>query len=170
MTQSSRTPASLGILLRLAYQHWTQTVDTALADAGFGDIRPLHSSVFAFTPEQGIRVSELTKLAHVRKQSITEAVEELEKLGYVERRPDPDDRRARLVHLTARGRMIRPIAVATGERVERHWAHLIGDAEMATLERSLLKLVQQLQTADGNEAADAATSTAKPGKRGTRHA
>ena len=46
---------------------------------------------------QGIQVSALTQLARVRKQTMAQAVEELEKLGYVERRADPADGRARLV-------------------------------------------------------------------------
>src|ERR1035438_7479597 len=64
-----RFPAhtSLGLLLRLVHQHWAQAVDAALDDAGFGDIRPPHANVFTFVPPDGIRVSELTQLAHVRR-------------------------------------------------------------------------------------------------------
>ncbi len=51
----------------------------------YGDIRPPHANVFTFARPEGIQVSELTKLARVRKQTMTQAVEELERLGYVER-------------------------------------------------------------------------------------
>src|SRR3979409_1415283 len=103
----------LGLLLRLLCQHWTTAVDTALQEAGFDNIRPHHANVFTFVPPQGIQVSELTLLAHVRKQTMAQAVEELEQLGYVERRPDPSDRRARLVFLTPRGQAVRPPDQAT---------------------------------------------------------
>ena len=50
-------------------------------------------------------MSELAELAHVRKQTMTQAVEQLERTGYIERRPNPNDRRSRLVFLTERGQV-----------------------------------------------------------------
>jgi DNA-binding MarR family transcriptional regulator len=151
MTEHEPSPPPLGLLLRLAHQHWTQAVETALEEAGFGDIRPPHANVFTFTPPQGIQVSELTKLGHVRKQTMTQAVEELEQLGYVERRPDPNDGRARLVFLTARGKAVRPIAMATGRQVDRHWAELTGSQELERLRAALQGLLAKLQKDSNTE-------------------
>jgi DNA-binding MarR family transcriptional regulator len=134
----------LGLLLRLAHQQWTQEIEAALEDAGFSDIRPHHANVFTFARPEGIQVSELTRLARVRKQTMAQAVEDLEDLGYVERRPDPNDRRARLVFLTARGAQVRPIAVAAGRRVAARWAELTSPKEMASLQRSLETLLAKL--------------------------
>jgi DNA-binding MarR family transcriptional regulator len=136
---------SLGLLLRLVHQHWAQAVDAALDKAGFGDIRPPHANVFTFTPPEGIQVSELTRLAHVRKQTMAQAVEELEQLGYVERRPDPSDRRARLVFLTPRGQAVRPVAVAAGRGVDARWAELTSPQEIEAIRRSLQGLLARLQ-------------------------
>lgn len=145
------SPASghsqLGLQLRLAHQHWAAAVGAALEEAGFGDIRPPHANVFTFVPPGGIRVSELTQLAHVRKQTMTQAVEELERLGYAERRPDPGDRRARLVFLTPRGLAVRPVTMAAGDRVAARWAELAGEAEIDALQRQLADLLTRL--ADG---------------------
>jgi len=121
-----RDHPQLGLLLRLLHQEWTFAVDAALDAAGFGDIRPPHANVFTFVPPEGIQVSELTRLARVRKQTMAQAVDELERLGYVERRPDPSDRRARLVFLTERGEQVRPIAIATGRQVYAEWSQLLG--------------------------------------------
>jgi DNA-binding MarR family transcriptional regulator len=136
---------SLGLLLRLVHQHWTHAVEAALEEAGFGDIRPPHANVFTFTPREGIQVSELTKLAHVRKQTMAQAVEELEQLGYVERRPDPSDRRARLVFLTSRGKGVRPVAMAAGRRVDERWAELTSPQEIELLRRSLTALLTKVK-------------------------
>ncbi|MDQ0470867.1 MarR family winged helix-turn-helix transcriptional regulator [Labrys wisconsinensis] len=141
---ASSRPA-LGLLLRLVHQQWTQAVDAALEAAGFGDIRPPHANVFTFVPAEGIQVSELTKLARVRKQTMTQAVEELEQLGYVERRPDPSDRRGRLVFLTDRGRAVRPIAVAAGRQVDERWSALTSPAEIDALRGALQSLLERLQ-------------------------
>jgi DNA-binding MarR family transcriptional regulator len=141
--------AQLGLLLRLLHQHWVQAIHAALDDAGFGDVRPSHANVFTFVPAAGIQVSELTQLAHVRKQTMAQAVEELEQLGYVERRPDPDDRRARLVFLTARGELVRPVAMAAGRRVEARWAALASTQQIEALRHSLLLLLRQVQHDSG---------------------
>ena len=114
----------IGLLLRLLYQHYAQDIDAALREAGFGDIRPPHANVFPFVPTEGITVSGLAELARVRKQTMAQAVDQLERMGYVERRPNPDDRRSRLVFLTERGEAVRPVTHAAAARVEERWAQL----------------------------------------------
>lgn len=135
----------LGLLLRLLHQDWANDVDAALRAAGFGDIRPPHASVFPFVPAEGIQVSELAQLARVRKQTMAQAVAQLERLGYVERRPDPRDRRAQLVFLTARGEAVRPVGVAAGHRVEARWAELTSQEEIEALRESLQRLLARLR-------------------------
>lgn len=138
-------PGSLGVLLRLLHQQFASAVDEALAEAGFGDVRAAHASVFTFVPPGGMPVSELTLRAHVRKQSMTQTVEELEKLGYVERRPSPTDKRSRLVFLTARGQQIRPLAMAAGSRIEGQWAGLIGAGELDAIKLALGGLLASVE-------------------------
>ena len=74
-----------------------------LAEAGYDDLHPRHGAVLAYLDEDGIRATELAKLSGRHKQIIGRLVDELEDLGYVERRPDPADRRAKLIFPTARG-------------------------------------------------------------------
>ena len=135
----------IGLLLRLAYQHYAQDIDTALREAGFGDIRPGAANVFPFVPPDGITVSRLAELARVRKQSMAQAVDQLEASGYVERRPNPRDQRSRLVFLTDRGRSVPPVTHAAAEHVEERWADLIGPAEFDALRASLLRLLTELR-------------------------
>jgi DNA-binding MarR family transcriptional regulator len=134
----------IGFLLRMLYQHHAQGIDAALRAAGFDDIRPAAGNVFPFVPPTGISVSELAELARVRKQSMTQAVEALERAGYVERRPNPLDRRSRLVFLTERGASVPPVTHAAAERVEQQWAELIGPQELQALRTDLLRLLTAL--------------------------
>jgi DNA-binding MarR family transcriptional regulator len=136
--------ALLGLLLRLVHQHWATEIDAALAEAGFDGIRPAHASVFPFIDEEGTSVSELARRANVRKQTMREAVEELERLGYVERRPNPGDRRSRLVFLTARGEAVRPVTHSVGHTVEERWSGLIGERRLEDLRAGLVRLLQSL--------------------------
>jgi DNA-binding MarR family transcriptional regulator len=134
----------IGLLLRLVYQHHAQDIEAALQEAGFDDIRPAHANVFPFVPPEGITVAGLAELARVRKQTMAQAVEQLERAGYVERRPNPGDGRSRLVFLTARGASVKPVTHATAERVEERWAELTGPEELEALRATLLRLVTEL--------------------------
>jgi DNA-binding MarR family transcriptional regulator len=135
----------IGLLLRLVYQHYAQDIDAALQEAGFDDIRPAHANVFPFVPPEGITVSELAELARVRKQTMAQAVAQLERMGYVERLPNPRDRRSRLVFLTERGESVRPITHAAAERVEERWAGLTSPEELEAMRASLLHLLTELR-------------------------
>jgi DNA-binding MarR family transcriptional regulator len=145
MDENFPTRPLIGLLLRLLYQHYAQDIDAALSEAGFGDIRPAHANVFPFVPPEGITVSELANLARVRKQTMAQAVEQLEQMGYVERRPNPSDRRSQLVFLTRRGAAVKPVTHATASRVEAHWAELTSPEELEALRASLLRLLTKLR-------------------------
>jgi DNA-binding MarR family transcriptional regulator len=134
----------IGLLLRLAYQHYAQDIDTALREAGFGDIRPGAANVFPFVPPDGITVARLAELARVRKQSMAQAVDQLERTGYVERRENPGDQRSRLVFLTERGASVPPVTHAAAERVEKRWAAACGPTEFEAMRATLLRLLTDL--------------------------
>lgn len=74
-----------------------------LAEQGHPELQPRHAAVLAYLDEDGIRATDLARLSGRHKQVIGRLVDELEELGYVERRPDPRDRRAKLVVPTERG-------------------------------------------------------------------
>lgn len=135
----------IGLLLRLVHQHHAQNVEAALREAGFSDLRPAHANVFPFVPPEGITVSELAELAQVRKQTMTQAVEQLERGGYLERRPNPHDGRSRLVFLTERGASVKPVTHGASALVEERWAELTSPDELEALRCTLLRLLTALR-------------------------
>jgi DNA-binding MarR family transcriptional regulator len=74
-----------------------------LAADGHRDLHPRHSAVLAYLDEDGVRATELARLSGRDKQVVGRIVDELEAAGYIERRPDPSDRRAKLIVPTERG-------------------------------------------------------------------
>ena len=136
----------IGFLLRLVHQHYAQEIEAALRDAGFGDVRPAASNVFPFVGPDGATVSELAEVAHVRKQTMAQAIEQLERTGYVERRANPRDRRSQLVFLTERGASVPPVTHAAAASVEQRWSQLTSPEELNALRQSLLRLLAQLRT------------------------
>jgi DNA-binding MarR family transcriptional regulator len=142
-TTADRPPVAL--LLRVIYQHHSQAIESALRAAGFDDIAPSAANVFPFIPGEGITVSSLADLAGVRKQTMAQAVEQLERGGYLERRADPKDRRSRLVFLTKRGRTVTPLTHAAAAAVEQQWASLIGTDELERLRQELRSLLEKIR-------------------------
>lgn len=136
----------MGVLLRLLYQLYSLEIQGALRDSGFDDINPAAANVFTFLTSVGATVSELANLSHVRKQTMAQTVEQLERSGYVERRPNPSDRRSQLVFLTTRGKRIPPVTHKAAAAVEKRWARLSGVDELETLRMSLLDLLTRLTT------------------------
>src|SRR5918994_7048004 len=74
-----------------------------LAERGHPDVRPAHGYAFQAIGADGATASELGVRLNVTKQAAGQMVDELTRLGYVTREPDPDDGRRRLVQLTPRG-------------------------------------------------------------------
>src|ERR1700761_8616820 len=71
--------------------------------AGTEGIRPAHLQVFGVIKADGTRLTDLAASAGMSLSAMAELVDALEQLGYVERRPDPRDGRAKLVCLTDSG-------------------------------------------------------------------
>ena len=131
---------NIGILLRVLFQEIVTGVSAGLAEAGFDDIRPAHTAVFQHIRAEGSRLSELAERAQLTKQSMGYLVDYLEEHGYLERRPDPSDRRAALVCLTERGWEETRAALRIITQIERDWARRLGKERMAELRELLTEL------------------------------
>lgn len=129
---------NVGILLRAPLQELVARVSEGLAAAGFEDIRPAHTAVFQHIEAEGSRLSELAERAQLTKQSMGYLVDYLEERGYLERRPDPTDRRAALICLTERGWNEVRTALGVIADIEGEWARRLGKQRMRHL-RALLE-------------------------------
>ena len=124
-------------LLSEAFENFSDELFRRLAAAGFGDIRPGHGCVFGSIDPEGSRLTDLAERAHMTKQSVGEAVTDLERRGYVERVPDPTDGRVKIIRLTDRGREAQRIGLELIDDIERDWAERYGEAEIAALRETL---------------------------------
>jgi DNA-binding MarR family transcriptional regulator len=105
------------------------------------DITPSHLRALRVLMRRGVmRLSELSDHLHIAARSTTEVVDALETRGLVERRPDPDDRRATLVALTEHGAsVLDAIRAARGTETERAFGRL-SQTDRAHLARILRRL------------------------------
>jgi DNA-binding MarR family transcriptional regulator len=137
-TSSRNAPENLAILLREPFRAGTEVLHRRFAERGHPDIRPPHGNVMQFLDDAGTRVSVLAERAQITKQSMAELVVHLERLGYVERVPDPSDRRAKLVRATPRGKQLYAIARDVVAEIEADWTKRLGKTKMRQL-RALLE-------------------------------
>ena len=79
------------------------------------------------------------------KQAVNYLLGELERLGYLERRADPDDRRSKRVALTRRGERVGYTIRDAVSEIEREWAERLGPKRFAQLRDILVDLNQSAQ-------------------------
>ena len=105
-------------------------------------IRPAHSAVFVHMEvDGGIRLTKLAARAGMTPQAMGELVDDLVGLGHVERVPDPNDRRAKLIVLTDQGREAVQAAFDTIAEIEQRLEAVLGRASLVKLRATLRRLI-----------------------------
>jgi DNA-binding MarR family transcriptional regulator len=129
-----------GLLLFIPYRALETRVLRAIADAGFDDITLAQARVLQRVAPAGTRLTELAAAAQVTKQTAGFLVDQLQAAGYVRRRPDPTDGRARLVEVAERGHAAAAVGDAVVAEVEAEWTAHLGAVQMAALRSALVAL------------------------------
>ena len=138
------SPDNLGILLREPFRIASARLHERFAERGHPEVRAPHGNVLQYLDAGGTRVSVLAERAQVTKQSMAELVAHLEHHDYVERVPDPQDRRAKLVRPTTRGQEVYGIAREFVADIEAEWTAKLGERKIATLRKLLKELNETL--------------------------
>jgi DNA-binding MarR family transcriptional regulator len=127
-------------MLGQAYSLLGFQIVEGVVGAGFPQ-KPKHSAVFAQISADGSRLTELARRANMTPQAMGELVDELVDLGYVVRRSDPGDGRAKLIVLTKRGRDAVAAGRQTIEGIEDQVTAVLGERGHRELRRLLAKLL-----------------------------
>src|SRR5881396_3788814 len=139
-TEEPFGPPLIGALLRQPWETVQQLMLERLHERGFDDLDTAHLNVFQYPGPQGARPSDLAARLRISKQALNYLLGELERLGYLERRPDPDDLRSKRVALTSRGIAAVDAIRAAVADVESAWAERLGPERFAALREFLLEL------------------------------
>ncbi|MEV0063580.1 MarR family winged helix-turn-helix transcriptional regulator [Nocardia sp. NPDC050718] len=133
------TPTLLKLLVQAADAYERELDRELRAELG-PELRPAHYAVFRYLEPAGSRVTALAEAAGMTQQSMGELVTHLERCGYVERRPDPADRRARLIVTTAAGGAALALAGKHIRRIEAAVAAALGGPELAAVRAALARI------------------------------
>lgn len=134
-------------------------------DSGNGsDLRAAHTQVFESLDRDGTRLTTMAERAQMSHQAMGEMVEELIRLGYLERVPDPADRRARLIRPTALGRARLAGAADQVRALYARWQDELDGLTVAEVVHALdilIRICDEFGTSP-EPAAPAETPTASP--------
>ncbi|MFJ4513547.1 MarR family winged helix-turn-helix transcriptional regulator [Streptomyces sp. NPDC088816] len=162
LTEHRGAEPDLGVLAARVLFAVQRELFTALAEQGFDDIQPRTGAVLAYLRADGVRASELARASGQHKQVIGTLIDDLERLGYVERRPDPADRRAKLICPTERGLLQMEAAAAIMRTIEERHAKALGRQEYAAFKTALQRVADPHRRAHR----DSRACGAKPGRLG----
>ena len=147
--QNSDPPPLIGALLRLPYEVVRRRLLDGLHAAGYTDLTAAHLSVMLYPPSAGQRPSDLAVQRGMSRQALNYILGQVEELGYIERRGDPDDQRSKRIALTSRGRRAGEIMRRTVLDIEREWSEQLGPERFAELKRLLTELSREVLVEPG---------------------
>jgi DNA-binding MarR family transcriptional regulator len=136
-------PPLIGALLRMPWEVVRRRMLERLHERGFDDLELPHLNVLQYPGPADARPSELAARLGMSKQALNYLLGELERLGYLERLPDPDDLRSKRIALTSRGASIVPVIREAVGEVEREWTQQLGAERFDEL-RALLADLNRL--------------------------
>lgn len=127
----------LGILIGLAYQQFVRELQAWHLDQGFDDLGRSDGYVFRQLAEGPSTVSALAARLGITKQGAGQIVDDMRRRGYVEQSPDPTDRRARQLTLTAKGQAALKAARTFHRTFERRLVREHGKEDVQQLRQLL---------------------------------
>jgi len=131
-------PNHIGWLLWQANRSWTEAFVSRLRENGYPDITLAQTNVLGHLDrETGVRQTDIALQAGLTKQAVGQFLDELESAGLVERKPDPDDGRARLVFYTAQGQAFLKTADHIKSDIEKTYQDAMGASGLKNLKALL---------------------------------
>lgn len=88
-----------------------------------------------------MRPRELAARIGLSKQATNDLLREFEAAGYITLVPDPDDGRAKHIHVTERGAALEKTASRLSADVARRWAEHVGQERFEQFEQVLREIV-----------------------------
>jgi DNA-binding MarR family transcriptional regulator len=127
----------LPVLLLHGFRLLIDELHAELARQGHPDMRPMHGFVFQAIGPGGTTAAQLARRLGVSKQAAGKTIDHLERLGYLERAPDPADARRKVVRLTGRAFDALGRSARVFDELRARWAEVIGKDRLRAMETDL---------------------------------
>lgn len=90
--------------------------------------------------DDGIKFKDMALRLNLDRSSLTGILDRMEKGGFIERRPDPDDRRSILICLTEKSKEIGPELSAIARGIDQNFKDKVSPEELMILLKTLDQL------------------------------
>ena len=107
--------------------------------------------LLALWEQEGLTQTELAGRLKITPATVTKMLQRMEKAGFIQREPDAGDRRVSRVHLTPTGRAVRRGVEAVWKTMEAETFASFTQPERALLRRFLVRMLENLQHATGEQ-------------------
>lgn len=133
---------NIGRLLSLALRDFQTRCAEKLHARGYTQLSATHLTILSYIDPVGTRIVTLAERAGMTKQSMGDLIRELEAQGYVERSPDPSDKRAVIIKMAAGNGTFMHDAFSIMAEIQTEYAVTLGSGGVDHL-RSLLQTLLQ---------------------------
>lgn len=134
--------------MRLGWEWVRNEIFSGVVAAGYDDVTPAHVGLFRYPGLNGQRPTELAEQLHITKQSVNDLLGHLEQHGYLIREPDLTDGRARVVHLTPKGRRLEKTVTSHSQAAEARISEMLGPRRFTHLRHALEDLADAVTRDD----------------------
>lgn len=131
----------IGRLLLRAHRAFNERALRKLRQRGHVGLSMVHLTLLPHLDVNGTQATVLAERAGMTKQAAGRVIDDLEREGYVQRLPDPTDRRASLIVFTSTGRQYLVDAYHVKKEIEAEYATLLGAERMQQFRSTLQDLL-----------------------------
>lgn len=143
MIDSGTEPVPLARLFAIAYRTMVDGLHERLVRRGWADVRVNYGFVLLAARYGGLRGADVAVLLGVSKQAASKLIDGMQEAGFVDRRADPGDERAKRVVLTHRGHALLAAVEEIHAELELGWADLIGPQAVESLRADLTTVLER---------------------------
>lgn len=138
--------ATIGLLLKKIYRHYSNDLLEQLHARGFIDLRASFIEILSFICENETpSIKEVGSACGLKKQTMTSHLNELESRGYIIRKKGIDDKRELKIHLTSYGEKFKISFIEVMSEIETQYLKTLGDVEMDRIIHTLDNFHQKIQ-------------------------
>lgn len=139
-----------GLLLGLAYEQFVVELHEHFTRAGFPELagKSSYGYVLRTLNEGGMTATKLGEGLGITPQGAAKLIDEMVAAGLVERRPDPQDRRAKLLFLSEAGQNALAEARAFHAKFERALVGEVGQAQVSAVRSTLETIAMRSDVSD----------------------
>lgn len=141
--------SEIGGLLKKIYRLYSNDLLSQLQSRGFIDLRPSFLEILMYICEnEGPSIKEIGLACGLKKQTMTSHLNELEKRGYIIRKPSDKDRRELRVSLTPYGEKFKFALIEVTNDLEQEYLKSIGEVELDRILMTLENFHQRIKFED----------------------